>query len=107
MTLTEKDIEKARDLYAKLTRLHEDREAVRNLKFDVTVSGYGIEKAQPNGQRAGHCSFRDFSLETIEEIREAVARDIRRRTAAVVAELNKLGCEAKLTPEKAKLTVDS
>ena len=46
-----------------------------------------------------YSQFGGFTSEAQKEIREVIARDLRRRAAKIVETLHKYGCEAKLTEE--------
>ena len=93
-TLTAADIKKIEALYSDLDRLHRDRAAVKDATLErihgVTHKGTsGVEQHE----------FRGFGPEGTKELREVVARDLRRRAAKIVEALHKYGCEAKLTDE--------
>jgi hypothetical protein len=94
MTLTSTDIVKIQELYQSLERLHADRLAIKDATLDrasgETRKGTsGVEFRQ----------FSGFTPEAQKEIREVIARDLRRRAAKIVEILHKYGCEAKLTEE--------
>lgn len=94
MTLTSADIKKIDELYRGLDRLHVDRSALKDAKVDrVDVqTSKGTSGVQ-------NIYLRDFTAEGAKEIREILARDLRRRAAKIVEALHKYGCEAKLTEE--------
>ena len=94
MTLTSADIKKIDELYRKLERLHVERQqikeaTIKNMDGEIRKGTSGIENVY----------FRDFSTEAGKEIRDLLARDLRRRAAKIVETLHKFGCEAKLTEE--------
>jgi hypothetical protein len=92
MTLTPTDITKIQELYAKLERIHAQRVSIKDVTLtrvdgDIRKGTSGLE----------HREFRDLSPEAADEIRDVIARDLRRRAAKIVEILHKFGCEAKLT----------
>ena len=92
MTLTAADIGKIQDLYRSLERLHIERQQIKEATVD-DITG----KIRKGTSGVENVYFRNFSVEAEKEIREAVARDLRRRAAKIVEALHKYGCEAKLT----------
>jgi hypothetical protein len=72
-----------------LTRARVKEATIKNIDGEIRKGSSGIENA----------CFRDLSPEAGKEIREVVARDLRRRAAKIVETLHKYGCEAKLTDE--------
>ena len=94
MTLTSADIKKIDELYHSLDRLHLERQQIKdarlkNVDGEIRKGTSGLENVY----------IRDFSAEAANEIREVIARDLRRRAAKIVETLHKYGCEAKLTEE--------
>ena len=94
MTLTSADIVKIQELYASLDRLHAQRADIKDAALEridgITHKGTsGVQKRE----------FTGFTPEAQKEIREVIARDLRRRAAKIVDALHKYGCEAKLTEE--------
>ena len=94
MTLTAADIKKIEVLYGDLERLHRDRAAIKDVTLEridgpIRKGTSGVEYRE----------FRGFTPEAQKEIREVIARDLRRRAAKIVEALHKYGCEAKLTDE--------
>ena len=95
MTLTATDIAKIQEHYRILEQLHAQRGFIKDL---TTVTSVGVEARKGTSGRDYH-QFADFSAEASKEIRETIARDLRRRAAKIVETLHKYGCEAKLTEE--------
>jgi hypothetical protein len=94
-TLTSADIKKIEALYRDLEHLHAQRGLIKALTHLTNVSGE-VRK----GTSGLECySFNGFTPEAQKEIREIIARDLRRRAAKIVEALHKYGCEAKLTDE--------
>jgi hypothetical protein len=94
MTLTSADIKKIDELYRKLDYLHTDR---TNIKDAILDRVYGEARKGTSGVEQR--TFGGFTPEAQQEIREVIARDLRRRAAKIVETLHKYGCEAKLTEE--------
>ena len=94
MTLTATDIVKIQNLYGSLERLHAERNSIKEVTLS-TVEGQIRKGTSGVDQR----HYRDFTQEAANEIRDVLARDIRRRAAKIVETLHKYGCEAKLTEE--------
>jgi hypothetical protein len=94
MTLTSTDIGKIQELYRALDRLHAER---ANIKEVILARVDGNIKKGTSGLE--YHQFSDFSPEASKEIRDVIARDIRRRAAKIVETLHKFGCEAKLTED--------
>lgn len=93
-TLVATDIAKIQELYHKLDRLHAQRGQIKEVKM------YGVRVEVRKGTSGvDFYDFADLSAEAGNEIRDILARDIRRRSAKVVEALHKYGCEAKLTEE--------
>ena len=93
-TLTSADIRKIEDLYRKLERLHAERQQIKGATIENMT---GLIRRGTSGVENVH--LRDFSAEAQNEIRDVLARDLRRRAAKIVETLHKYGCEAKLTEE--------
>ena len=94
MTLTAADIKKIEALYRDLERLHADRTSVKDAALERI---HGTAHKGTSGVE--YREFTGFTPEAQKEIREVVARDLRRRAAKIVEALHKYGCEAKLTDE--------
>ena len=94
-TLTSADIVKIQELYRSLETLHADRATIKDSAVLDRIDGIthkgtsGVQKRE----------FIGFTPEAQKEIREVIARDLRRRAAKIVETLHKYGCEAKLTEE--------
>lgn len=92
MTLNAKDIAKIQKLYAELDELQTQRRKTKDAVFKSLLATLakgtsGIE----------YLNLAEPSAEAMAEIRDVLARDIRRRAAKIVEALHGLGCEAKLT----------
>lgn len=94
MTLTSADIGKINELYRKLDRLHAERNWIKEVTLD-RVDGQVVIGTSGREYR----EFRDFTSEAAKDIKDVLARDMRRRAAKLVETLHKFGCEAKLTEE--------
>jgi hypothetical protein len=94
MTLTATDIKKIQELYRRLDALHAQRKEIKDV---VLESLHGVVKQGTSGVVS--IAFDGLSAEASKEIRDVIARDLRRRAAKIVDALHKFGCEAKLTEE--------
>ena len=93
-TLTSTDIRKIEALYRDLESLHADRAAIKDAVLE-RIDG----TAHKGTSGVAYREFRGITPEAQKEIREIIARDLRRRAAKIVEALHKYGCEAKLTDE--------
>ena len=96
MTLTSADIKKIDELYRSLDRLHAERAAHQGCDAGARRRR---KPAKDKRRENVASSLRGFTPEAQKEIREVIARDLRRRAAKIVEALHKYGCEAKLTEE--------
>jgi hypothetical protein len=94
MTLTSGDIGKIQELYRSLERLHKERQQIKDATLE-RVDG----NAHKGTSGVEYRQFNGFTAEAQKEIREVIARDLRRRAAKIVETLHRYGCEAKLTEE--------
>lgn len=94
MTLTSADIKKIEELYRSLEQLHVQRNHIKEVT-SVTVDS----ESRKGTSGVERHSFHGITSEAAKEIREVIARDLRRRAAKIVEALHKYGCEAKLTDE--------
>jgi hypothetical protein len=94
MTLTSTDIGKIQELYRSLEHLHLDRAAIKDAALE-RIEG----QTRKGTSGVEHRAFSGFTPEAQKEIRDILARDLRRRAAKIVEALHKYGCEAKLTEE--------